>query len=71
MRTSFLFMEFFFMIFLEVDVVHLMADRTFFDVSSAVAKVSAYFAFREELTAVVASLLLFVVHLELLQNQKL
>lgn len=41
MRTGFLFMEFFFMIFLEVDVVHLIADCTFFDVPSAVAEVRA------------------------------
>lgn len=64
-------MEFFFMIFLEVDVVHLIADCTFFDVPSAVTEVRANFALREELTAVVASLLLFVVHLEVVQNQKL
>ena len=56
MRTVFLFVELFLVLLLKVDVVHLPADRTAFDVASAVAEVSPYFALGELLKAVVASL---------------
>lgn len=71
MRAVFLFMKFFFMFFLVVDVIHLMTNSTFFDIPAAVSKVCAYFTLGKQLSAVVASLLLFVVHWKLVQNQNL
>ena len=43
------------MLFLEVDVVHLMASGTFLDVASAVAEVSSHFAFGVLLETVITA----------------
>lgn len=47
------FVEFFLMLFLEVDVVHFSAIGAFFDVSSAVAEVGGNLGFGEGFEAVV------------------
>lgn len=56
------FMIFFLMIFFEVDVKHLLADRTFLDISSAVTKVSCNFRLREVLEAIIASFNWLIIH---------
>jgi hypothetical protein len=44
------------MFLLEVDVIHLTAFGTFFNVPSAVTKMSGYFGFGERFEAVIANL---------------
>ena len=47
-------MEFFFMIFLKIDIIHFPTLVALFDIASAVAEVSGYFGLWEHLKAVLA-----------------
>lgn len=64
-------MELFIVLFLEVDVIHFMTDGTFFNVATAVAKVSGHFALWEFLKAVIAALHRFVLHIFLELRSKI
>ena len=56
MRTLVLSMVFLVMFLLEVNVIHLFADRAFFDISATVAEVSGYFALWEFFETVITLL---------------
>lgn len=67
MRAIFLFFLFvvlFLMLLLKVDVVHLLADGTAFDVATAIAKMCPYFALGKLFQTVITSLHWLVLHLE-------
>lgn len=55
-------MEFFLVLFLEVDVIHLSASAALFDIPTAISEVSCDLGFWEVLQAVVAALHRFVIH---------
>ena len=61
-RALFLPMELLVMLFLEVDVIHLMAGGTLFDVPSAVSIVSCHFALGVFLETVVAAFHFLTLH---------
>ena len=63
MRTDLHFVELFFVLLAEVDVIHFSTLFALFDVAPAVSKMSRYFGLREFFMAVVASLERLVLHL--------
>ena len=58
------FVELFFVLFLEVDVIHLPAVLALLDVAPAVTEMGGYLGLGEVLEAVVATLERFVLHLK-------